>query len=648
MRYAEDTEPKRKREEYTDAPDLPDDLRDRVFRGIADRAVAAVEAHADRDEALAEYLDMLSRTVVPAGDARWRGACEIVDPLVLEQFMGLFASVRAATAQRPFWSVKARSAELEPIAQSFSKWLEETSELDGLDAALYSRDYIALRDGMAALHACWEEYGEWTMRQRYMNEDGEEAETPVELPVGTGVYPLGTARSFVNYRQGIRWKVVDRADLYTVPANCADPERAEAVFHRVWMTAHELLRGVSYYGFDQDEVDRLLELGPTHDGRDTSYHEALESVMGTECAEGVYEVFMEYGYVPLVRGEDSNAVEKRLRPYYGLRFQTIHCPRHRSILRWRFWPHDRLPYVFAWMLRTPNTMDGESVPSIVGPFQEEATANVRLYYDAANLVLSPMFRVKETSLKEFGYPEAYPGAVLPYRTDPREVEPMPFNLGGLQIGLQTVEHPLSRARQALSGETTVKMDDRVRKATEVQASMQGMSMKFSLVLANIQSSMLDVLKLMIALYRDNGKLPPEFLSISLDDYSIVPRAVSQNSNPVIRLANAQTAMAMLRSSPLYQQALQRGDFRPEYHLLMEALSAVSLDNITQLIGDEPPAPPPPSAELLAQEAMSRQSAAQPQEPVLQEGPDPMQQLGLLGLLANQGANEAPAIEGDLG
>jgi hypothetical protein len=639
-----------------EAPKLPPALMQRVYRAITDRADAAVQAHAERDETLAQQAEMLYRAMTPPPDNRWRGACDIVDPLVLEQFMSLFASVRAATAQRPFWSLRARTPEIEQDVQELNRWFEDVSELDGLDAALYARDYIALRDGMAALHACWEDYGEWIMRPTYVSETGLEADLPDLLPDDEGAYGGEFTKVLVPARQGIKWKVIDRADIYTVPVDCSDPEQAEVVMHRMWMTAHELLRGVEQYGFDPDVVDSLLAAGPTHDAKDTDYAETLNYIAGVDPSArtgGVYEVFMEYGYMPLVRGEDA-PVEKRLKPYYGIRFQAVHCPRHNAVLRWGYWPHHRLPYVFTWMLRTPNTMDGESVPSIVGPFQEEATANVRLYYDAANLVLSPMFRVKETSLKEFGYPEAYPGAVLPYRTDPREVEPLPFNLGGLQIGLQTVEHPLSRARQALSGESTIKMDDRVRKATEVQASMQGMSMKFSLILSNLQASMLDVLKVMWMLYRDNGQLPSEYLGLTQAEYSVVPRANTQNSNPVVRLANIQTAMEMVRSSPLYQQALERGDFRPEYHMLLEALSAISMDNISRLIGPEPPPPLPPSADVLAQEALrqGQQPAMMGMPPEAQAalgggmppemtGGQPLEQMALMSLLAGQGQGPEP-------
>lgn len=650
--------PRRRRDgpQAGEAPKLPPALLQRVYRAITDRADAAVQAHAERDETLAQQAEMLYRAMTPPPDNRWRGACDIVDPLVLEQFMSLFASVRAATAQRPFWSLRARDIEAEPSAQQLARWLEDMSELDELDAALYARDYIALRDGMAALHACWEDYGEWVMRPVYMDETGYTTDVLEDLAPEGGAYGGEYAKEFVSTRQGIKWKVIDRADIYTVPVDCSDPEQAEVVMHRMWMTAHELLRGVEQYGFDPDVVDSLLAAGPTHDAKDTDYAETVNYIAGVDPSAqtgGVYEVFMEYGYMPLVPGEDA-PVEKRLKPYYGIRFQAVHCPKHNAVLRWGYWPHHRLPYVFTWMLRTPNTMDGESVPSIVGPFQEEATANVRLYYDAANLVLSPMFRVKETSLKEFGYPEAYPGAVLPYRTDPREVEPLPFNLGGLQIGLQTVEHPLSRARQALSGESTIKMDDRVRKATEVQASMQGMSMKFSLILSNLQASMLDVLKVMLMFYRDHGKLPPEYRSMGADELSVIPRANTQNSNPVVRLANIQTAMEMVRSSPLYQQALERGDFRPEYHMLLEALSAISMDNISRLIGPEPPPPLPPSADVLAQEALRQGQQGQPPGmmgmppeamgqgmPPEMMGGQPLEQMALMSLLAGQGQGPEP-------
>lgn len=584
-------------------PRLTEEARKRLLDAVCARAARTVQLHAVRDQALADAFDLLARVEPPANATRWQNACDITDPLVLEQFMALFASVRTASSQRPFWTLRTSDSDDDARVQRFAQWVERVTERDGLDEALYNRDYVALRDGMAVLFGAWDSYPQTTMAKAYRLPNGEITFTPPDPEL----YDLAEveelrAPKLTAERNGMRWQVLSKADFYTSPPNADGLEGCESAMHRLYVTATDLLQGVRDYDYDAAVVDRLLREGPTTAYPSNLKREAESDVAGVE-SDGYYELFYEVCRLP-VHLDDKGEIAATVRNNKDFWFQFIHCPARQEVLRWGYYRYPSLPYVPAWLLRTPGTMDGESVPTIAGPFQQEATANVRLFYDAANLVMAPMFKVKQSAIADFGYPQTYPGAALPYALDPDEIQPLLWNTQGLQIGLSTVEHPLSRARQALSGESLIRMDDKVRKATEVQASMQGSASKFSLFLDNLQRSMVGVLRLVVMFYEENGALPAEFAGLVEGDLDITVRANSQNANPAVRLANVQTVISLMRQSPLYLQRLQQGDTRPEYHLLLEALSAVGWDNIRGVLGDEPPPPPPaPSPEELASLAM---------------------------------------------
>lgn len=576
---------------------------------MSDLIRQTVEAHSRRDEDLVENYEMLMRITPNNPNRPNRQSCDLVDQITFEHFLALFATVRAARTQRPYWLFEAIEAGEEQSAQRVEKGLTIRAARDGFDAALYDADWIALRDAVAPMYIGWTERMRNVRSLRYRAVDDEDPDNLVlaEHRDPEVQYDEVPYLEPAVERVGFDFRVPDRGNFYMNPPESKDVDDAIGLGYREYWTANRLLEAIEDYDFDKDEVYELLRLGPTGYDDKGDYHESRSEVSGTttqnrlEDGIGYWELFFWFGKLPVWTKNGGIEVPDYLRRD---EFLWVVCPRYEKILRFSYSPYAIRPFTLFRMLREPGGQGGESVPTITGAYQEEGTAIVRAGIDGMNLRTMPVMKRLAANEERFGVQVLSPGGTILCERSLNEIEPITWNMAQAHETMAWLADVRSRAKGVMSGAGYGELPQKVRKQAEVEAAVAGVSAKMSLFVANLQASGMERAALIMLshlgqfgqkdgeTYLERGQAP---VKVDAEDwkrvYVIRPRGTAADADPSVRLERKRYIMETLRNSPIYQMMIQAGDMRPEYHALRELLTAMDEPNaIESYFGEEPPPP----------------------------------------------------------
>src|ERR1019366_4610370 len=146
--------------------------------------------------------------------------------------------------------------------------------------------------------------------------------------------------------------------------------------------------------------------------------------------------------------------------------------------------YEMRPYIMYHMLKRPNRLLGIGAMQLIATIQEEATANLQLTIDSMNLLMSPVLIAPYEWVEKYNTFKAYPGAILPEDV-PNTLRPLEWNRSG-GPGLELQEQLVNRAMGLVSAEGYGEMQQKVRKAAEIQNVMNAADVKFDLFLQILQ------------------------------------------------------------------------------------------------------------------------------------------------------------------
>jgi len=526
---------------------LDEEAREAFEQAIFRRIRHAVMGASDRDALLVEYDDQVEGLSNPTGPPRWNDACDLDAPLTREACLTVQAQLVQAIKRDPKVVVEAVDPDDDDNAQAQEALLSSKSAEIGLDKALAAVAYYAIKYPVGVLFADWTER---LKRETYpLYKDGERYIEEHEKEPGKTYDTQWFSMPVVEYA-GPEVRAVPTGDFYLYPANARSLCEAGGCGERMLLTADDLLRGISDYGYDREAVYELIERGPgsaLDQGFDKRGVDDQRSGVSevTESGDGVYECFLWYTHCPLLRDASGEFILPE--EYLTEEFSCVACPDQQVMLRLNFYRKPR-PYIPFYIFPRYEMFYGDCIPQILNALQTEANANLRFFIDSLNITMSPAMKVKmgvEQYNENF---RMFPGAMVRVQNmddmEPFQWAPPPHDAMQVQGYLEQA------ARELYSSSTFGQMPQKSRKNAEVQAVQQAAMSKFDLILFNFQQGLPDLAARLIALYLDNvGEEGLEFMDETEHRKRITPQALkgryiykaigtSQSANPDTRLEHA--------------------------------------------------------------------------------------------------------------
>ena len=568
---------------------LDAETREQVTLTLCEYVNNAVEDAAEQSEDLARWADQFEGIAEPS-PSRWQNACELEASLSVEARLQLLAMLTEATQQDDKIYCEAYSPQDTEDARLQEKFVN--AKLNEFDFNIFLR-YLAsnvIRDGTGILYCGWTEQ---TEKQTVLNtfQDIDEAGNPVIVQEPQKIDAVVDA--------GLDFRVVDRADFTLLPATAVSIGRAYGTAERLTLSEQELLEGIEKYGYDEDAVEKLLAMGPTHT---SDYRERVNTQVGlqdtADDALGFYECHLVFSPLPFADRERETA--KRFR---GQMFQSVLCPAYNIALKIAPCPYAGKPYFPFAMIDEPNRFDGIGLMRLLETLQAEATANLRWTVDSLTFTLAPVTLVEESDFEKFSSFSVYPGAKIPYSqgNEPKALVWPQSAQGGMSLA----QYYDNKMHSIVSAEGYGELQPKVRKEAEINAMSAAVSAKFGLYLQTFNEGIAPLAAWIISLYAQYAQpeQPTAFLDSTGREMKITQKQLckrfryiatqtTQSATPQMRLAQAQTIVQEMRQSPLYLQALQNNDLRLEWNLMALLLRSQGQRSPEVWIGPEPPEPQP--------------------------------------------------------
>lgn len=603
-----------------------DELREKLEQEIIRQVIEAQESSQVRNDLFGEYDLMLEGLGATNTNTRWDDACELDDPMTRNAHMTMQAQVVSVLRKETKIMVTSYTAELEKSAEDQEDYLTVKWNENNVTSHLNDVAYNCLRYPVGLIYSGWRQVvrpergvqyrkkGSHLLVDEENKEDGVEYE---EVPVESDIE-----------QDGLEYRVVDTLDFYLYPIDSKSVETAEGVGERQWMSSRDLLMGIEDFGYDHDAVMKILRSGEkvSRTGDDNANPVNARAVDDYgESEQTGWECFCWYTKLPILMEEGDILTPTR---YLYDDFLCICHPASQTMLRMDFAPDKSAgrPYTPFYAWKKPGEFYGLCVPMILDSTQAEANANLRLTIDSMNMEMTPMFKVKESILAQYARFKVSPGAFLPFKSSPDEIQilEMPqHSKDGLAL-----QQYLHGQGDALVGGNT-QYQPKVRKAGEVAAVQQATGSKFDLILfqfgMGIETLAARTLALCALHMNDDGE---EFTTEEDDKpHKITPHALkgkylykatanAQDANPEFRI---QRSIEMQKIATEYLMLVVQG-IPPQVLALFwnsarQTLVDMGAHNIEKLIGkapDEnaPPMMPPPQG---AMNGAANGGAGQPQQ-----------------------------------
>ena len=575
---------------------LSDDLEREVKRVLLSRCADAVQGAKDRDNWLAYFDDLLNMRTGLSANRRWRGACNLDDPLTREIHYSQVAELTQALRRDPKIQVEAVSSEDEDLARQYERLLQDSDAEYDTDDRLSDVAHNACRDFAGISFQTWTQKTRKIYSSEFRDSETGEATDPSQFDPTRGYEEVRFAEEAVEV-EGIETRTPDLADIYLYPPNAPGIESAIGVFERRLLLADDLWRGVKDFGYDADEVKDLVKQGGAglatdwRQTRDTS--EGVQAV--TDPSDNYYECFLYVGKIPPLYDEEGDTQIPE--QYHDGDIVAMICPEAGVVFKLDVYPYEWRPWDAWYMLRVPGRFEGLCVPAMVESLQVEMNAALRQTIDGMNFEMSPMMYMTPTQYTQFGkQTKTYPGAVI-IRESPGDVEPVVMPARSAE-GFQIHSLCYNRGKAMMTAQGLGELQPKVRKAAEIQNVMSQAVPKFDLVLQTFNQTLEDfyVKRLCLILrYRQNVRVRPFELRRR---FRFLPTATSRTANPETRIAIAQQADNIQASYLQAKTLAMAGQMAPDdlvlvYNAKRQILMDLGIRQPETYLGPEPVPQAPP-------------------------------------------------------
>jgi hypothetical protein len=561
-----------------------------IADAIMDDISQSVEDSAERDQLLIEY-DQISEGVSPQiTSARWQNACNLDYPLTMDAQITVMSSITQAIEKNTLIVVQSALPQLEQEAKARETVLKDIFVEINMKAALVNAAAYAVRFPFAVVYAGWDS----TVKYERAIIEGTE-------------YQMATTEG-----EGVDLRVPHPRDFYLSPPNSPSIDQSKACGERMYMTTEQLIRGVRMYGFDAEAVEDIITEGylDTQDQEDTA---TLENRSGIDEKRDktMHEVFVWYTDVPFI--SEHMTVESYNR-YPDEQLEVICVPSSNKILRMEWSKYPKKPYVPFYIMPNPNSFYGTCITQMLYSLQQEANVTIRHFIDSVNFQMNPAVKMNEGAAKMNSNTSMFPGAVFLFQNDPNEI--MPFETAPITNQPMEILGTIDQKAQSLySAGGWGQMQQKVRKAAEVQAVQQNAASKFEVMLFNFMRSLEVLSQMIMDLYSVNaqsdkgGNAPTHDIPEMEKNFSYHSSVGASSSNPQQRIEMASERQKVIQQ--YVQSAVQMANAPQMLHYLWKS----SIDMLYDLGSAKPDDDIGPDPLVMAQQQqMAQQSGQQPPQP----------------------------------
>lgn len=575
---------------------LTDDVEREVKRLLLSRCEDAVAGADSRDNWLQYFDDLLNMRTGMSANRRWRGACNLDDPLTRELHYSQVAELTQALRRDPKIQVEAVRKEDEELAREYERLLQDSDAEFDTDDKLSDVAYNTCRDFAGVSFQTWTQVTRKVYTSEHRDTETGETVEPADFQPDRSYEEVRWAEEMVE-REGIETRTPDLADVYLYPPNAPSFDASTGIFERRMLLADDLWRGVREYGYDPDEVRDIIKIGA--EGARTDWRQTRDLSDGVEPAgeprDGYYECFLYIGKLPSLWDEEGDPrVPER---YLDGDVIAMLCPERGIVFKLDIYPYEWRPYDAWYMLRVPGRFEGLCVPAMVESLQVEMNAALRQTIDGMNFEMSPMFYMTPQQFTQFGSKtKTFPGAVI-IRENPDDVQPVQMPTRSAE-GFEIHSVCYNRGKAMMSAQGLGELQPKVRKAAEIQNVMTQAVPKFDLVLQTFNASLEDfyVKRLCLLLRYRNGERAR--VSDIRRRFRFLPTATSRTANPETRLGIAQMADNVQASYLQAKTLTMAGQMAPDdlllvYHAKRQTLMDLGIRQPETYLGPEPVPQQPP-------------------------------------------------------
>lgn len=602
----------------TDALKLPfkADIRAQLEDRVCKRTEDAVQALSSRD------YDFTTADLQAEGDpswcgmpVRWVGGCDIEDSMTDEIGFETVASLSYIQGQQDWVQIEATEEGEEQSASDIEYFLNDVMIEAGLTTQ-YKYDLLeeGWRHSYGVLVIEWEEKTKTVYEPVYRHKETKRI-VAIDDPDANAYpdeYRLIEEGHPEVVSDGIKMRVPNAGDVYLDPPTAQSFAKAARIIERFEYTVDDLLDGVESEEFDEEKVAALIAQGPTGawQGGYQQQRNDTEDVGGDDEVWVVYRVI---GRPPAITEEGYSQIKasERERDYEWLVCRDV-------VFKFVPCAYNRRPYAKFPFRGRVNRMVGRSGCGMIAPLQQESTSAFRFRIDFRDLYMSSPLLVPDSWYEEFQRFEAFPGANLPYPTQPPSnlgpsaIAPLPYNPAGYTAAMQDVRDIRQQGSSLFSADARGPAHSASMTATQSGQMAAGADEKLDLLLDNFKFGVLETALIILSHYAQFGgsdpitryignravSITPEMLQ---KKYRIVAVGNSENASPVIRLQRNKMLMEAMAQDPILAMNMQRGDMTGAYAIMAKLYRSLGIRNPQTVLGQEPT--PPPNADYILQMVM---------------------------------------------
>lgn len=568
---------------------LPEPLKERINAEIVRCVDDATTNATDRNELFQSYYEMAEGIFQQPIRGPWSNSCTLTDPIVREHILGIVAYIVAQVGSPPYWDIEAVNPEDMEAAERVYKYLTVKSFEWRVKEQLYDVIYNSTVFPFAPVYVAWEQKVKNLRATLERNAEGEVG------PVGTiddGI-PQQIVQQVVAY-EGPFMHVIQPTDFYVEPWNVQDIQRATRIVWAHQFTKEELIAGVAEYGWDKDAIRKIVLHGPDQPPSDMTKEQNENDGI---YQEEMYTVHLVIGRVPIFMGDDGDS----------------ETPDWLQNEDWSWWVHSETKQVFydapwtreergfgaCYIYRKPGRMYGACIPSLLEDLQNEANYDVRFRGNIKDITCSPVLKVSERQLAKRSGWQVFPGAKVPYMSNPNEIEVLNWPMQAITVVGEIIADHRMRATELVSAQGIDNIQPNTPPtATQSNIVAQGSVNKRDLFLGHICSFIEWMGQQYVNLIREN--LPEtgdsvyyqnEPIDVSPDDfdkaYRFIPHVNVGATSPQARIQKWMAAKTALQQSAWYAQQVQGGNVSADYYLTRAILEDIGIPNIDKIMGDPP-------------------------------------------------------------
>jgi hypothetical protein len=608
-------------------PPFDRNARGSICEVVMRRALNTIEAQSNRDE------DFLTWDRQAEGDPwwagippRWEGGCDIEDPMTDEYVFETVSALAYIQGQQEWYQVEAIEDAEDQGAANIEAFLNNVVVETGLSGRhMYDLLENAARHSYGVLVVEWkQEYSkEYVPVYRHKRTKQIYPPDAIEVIENPSDFRLIEEISETPVSEGITCRVPYTGDVYLDPPSAQSFKSAARIVEKFDYTAADLLAGIDAFGFDRDMVEVMISGGPTGAWQ-PSYASERNETEGVGEDEDVWAVLMVTGQVPVLvdAGEVVTKASDLERDY-----QWMLCPVKNICFKFAPAPYKKRPYAKYPFRGRAGRMIGHSVCTMIAPLQQESTSAFRFRIDFRDLYMSSPLLVPDSWYEEFQRFEAFPGANLPYPTNPPSglgpgaIAPLPYKADGFTAAMQDGQDIRARASSLFSADARGPATTQQRTATEAGQAAAGADEKLDLLLLNFHFGVEDTAEIILSHYAQFGgnetisriiggktvEISPEMLK---KRYLIMATGNSMNASPVIQLQRSELLFKIAQADPILMQKFQAGDKTGMFAVMAKLYRAAGVRNPETILGKEPVAPPNADYMLEAILMMAHQAAQQ--------------------------------------